>query len=148
MNHCQVMNGPRPFTSVWQAASMLNCTEKQIYHQIQDGRLPLAFDISGPGRERIYLRVATSSVMALQQQRTPPSDLDAFLAEVLPKDNSPTRPRKSRGCWNVIPIISIASLGPTSWRTSAATPVTVSRARAWPAFLHKEKSVSCFFAFF
>lgn len=85
MNHCQVMNGPRPFTSVWQAASMLNCTEKQIYHQIQDGRLPLAFDISGPGRERIYLRVATSSVMALQQQRTPPSDLDAFLAEVLPE---------------------------------------------------------------
>jgi hypothetical protein len=76
----------RPFSSVWQAASMLDCTEKQIYHQIQEGRLPLAFDIARPGGDRSYLRLATSSVTATQQRRRPPADLKQFLAKALPEE--------------------------------------------------------------
>jgi len=78
------MSGRRPFSSVWQAATMLDCSERRVYHHIQEGRLPLAFDISRPGGERSYIRMATASVMALQRHRRPPSDLDQFLAEVLP----------------------------------------------------------------
>jgi hypothetical protein len=80
----QAMNGRRPFSSVWQAATMLDCSERRVYHHIQEGRLPLAFDISRPGGERVYIRLATASVMALQRHRRPPSDLDQFLAEALP----------------------------------------------------------------
>jgi hypothetical protein len=85
MNRSQIMNGRRPFSSVWQAATLLDCSERRVYHHIQEGRLPLAFDISRPGGERIYIRLATSSVTALQRRRRPPSDLDQFLAEALPE---------------------------------------------------------------
>jgi len=78
------MSGRRPFTSVWQAATLLDCSERRVYHHIQEGRLPLAFDISRPGGERLYIRLATASVLALQRHRRPPSDLDQFLAEALP----------------------------------------------------------------
>jgi hypothetical protein len=74
----------RPFTSVWQAAMMLDCTERHVSHHIQAGRLPLAFDISRPGGDRLFIRLATSSVVALQKRRLPPSDLDEFLAKALP----------------------------------------------------------------
>ena len=73
------MSGRRPFSSVWQAATMLDCSERRVYHHIQEGRLPLAFDISRPGGERSYIRMATASVMALQRHRRPPSDLDQFI---------------------------------------------------------------------
>ena len=85
MNKRQVWGGRRPFTSVWQAATMLECTERQIYHQIQEGRLPLAFDISRPGGDRLYIRLATASVLAVQKLRPPPCDLNEFLALVLPE---------------------------------------------------------------
>jgi hypothetical protein len=82
----QAMNGRRPFCSVWQAATLLDCSERRVYHQIQEGRLPLAFDISRPGGDRGYVRLATASVLALQRRRRPPSDLDQFLAELLPAE--------------------------------------------------------------
>jgi hypothetical protein len=82
----QALNGRRPFTSVWQAATMLDCSERRVYHLIQEGRLPLAFDISRPGGDRVYIRLATASVLALQRHRCPPSDLAQFLAEALPAD--------------------------------------------------------------
>ncbi len=74
----------RPFSSVWQASTLLDCTERRVYHFIQEGRLPLAFDISRPGVERHCLRLATASVVALQRHRCPPADLEPFLAGVLP----------------------------------------------------------------
>jgi hypothetical protein len=80
----KAMSGRRPFSSVWQAATMLDCSERRVYHHIQEGRLPLAFDISRPGCERHYLRLATASVLALQRRRRPSFDLAPFLAEVLP----------------------------------------------------------------
>jgi hypothetical protein len=85
MNKRKVLGGRRPFTSVWQAATLLNCTERQVYHQIQEGRLPLAFDISRPGGDRIYLRLAITSVLALQKHRLPSGDLNEFLAAALPE---------------------------------------------------------------
>jgi hypothetical protein len=75
----------RPLASVWQAASMLDCSERDIYHQIEEGRLPLAFDISGPAGGRAYIRLATSSVVAAQRRRRAPGDLNKFLAELLPE---------------------------------------------------------------
>src|SRR5579863_3709680 len=80
----KALDGRRPFSSVWQAATLLDCTERRIYHQIQEGRLPLAFDISRPGGGRHYMRVATASVVALQRRRQPPCELEPFLAKALP----------------------------------------------------------------
>ena len=81
----QSLAGARPLSSVWQAATMLDCTERQIYHYIQAGRLPLAFNIGRPGADRVCLRMATASVVALQRVRTPSADLGLFLAKVVPE---------------------------------------------------------------
>jgi len=81
----QSLAGTRPFSSVWQAATMLDCTERQIYHYIQEGRLPLAFDICRPGAERVCIRMATASVVSLQRVRLPSSDLSPFLNQVAPE---------------------------------------------------------------
>ena len=48
----QNLAGTRPLSSVWQAATLLDCTERQIYHHIEAARLPLAFDIGRPGAGR------------------------------------------------------------------------------------------------
>jgi hypothetical protein len=80
----QSFSGRRPFISVWQAATLLDCSERRVYHYIQEGRLPLAFDISRPGGERVCLRMATASVVGLQRHRRLQADLDSFLAEALP----------------------------------------------------------------
>jgi hypothetical protein len=74
----------RPFSSVWHAATMLDCTERQVYHYIQEGRLPLAFDICRPGADRVCIRMATASVLALQRIRLPSADLAQFLELVAP----------------------------------------------------------------
>jgi hypothetical protein len=80
----QSFSGKRPFSSVWQAATLLDCSERRVYHYIQEGRLPLAFDISRPGGERVCLRMATASVVGLQRHKRLAADLETFLAEVLP----------------------------------------------------------------
>jgi hypothetical protein len=81
----QSLTGKRPFSSVWQAATLLDCTEREIYHYIQEGRLPLAFDIARPGGGRACIRMATASVVALQRSRPPCADLEPFLAGVAPE---------------------------------------------------------------
>ena len=81
----QSLAGARPFSSVWQAATMLDCTERQIYHYVQEGRLPLAFDIGRPGAERACIRMATASLVALQRIRLPSADMAAFLERVAPE---------------------------------------------------------------
>ena len=73
------------FMSVWQAAALLDCAEKGIYHSIQEGRMPLAFDIARPGGGRLCVRVAASSVQALKRHSAPPEDFGQFLAQALPK---------------------------------------------------------------
>ena len=80
----QSLSGRRPFSSVWQAATLLDCSEHRVYHYIQEGRLPLAFDIARPGGGRVCLRMATASVVGLQRHCRVPADLESFLAEVLP----------------------------------------------------------------
>jgi hypothetical protein len=80
----QALTRKQPFTSIWQAATLLDCAEKRVYHYIQEGRLPLAFDISHPGSGRACVRVATASVLALQRRTRPAGDLAPFLAEALP----------------------------------------------------------------
>jgi hypothetical protein len=80
--------GPRqPFLSVWQAAALLDCAEMRVYHYIQEGRLPLAFDISRPGCGRLCIRLAAASVLALQRRGRPPEDLNGFVARVLPESH-------------------------------------------------------------
>jgi len=81
----QAFTRRQPFSSVWQAATLLDCAEKRVYHYIQEGRLPLAFDISSPACQRACLRLATASVLALQRHAPPPADLALFLAAVLPE---------------------------------------------------------------
>jgi hypothetical protein len=81
----QSLAGKRPFSSVWQAATLLDCTERRVYHYIQEGRLPLAFDISKPEAGRACIRMATASVVALQRSRAPAADLAPFLASVAPE---------------------------------------------------------------
>jgi hypothetical protein len=78
------MSGRQPFSSVWQAANLLDCTERRVYQHIQEGRLPLAFDIARPGGRRFCIRLSTASVVALQRHQPPPSDLGQFLDRVLP----------------------------------------------------------------
>ncbi len=73
-----------PFVSVWQAAVLLERTEKEIYIRIQEGRLPLAFNIGMPGTARACLRLAASSVVSLMHRREPESDLAAFLERAVP----------------------------------------------------------------
>jgi hypothetical protein len=81
----QSLAGKRPFSSVWQAATLLDCTERRVYHFIQEGRLPLAFDIARPGGGRACVRMATVSVVAMQRIRTPSADLAPFLAHAVPE---------------------------------------------------------------
>jgi hypothetical protein len=81
----QSLTGKRPFSSVWQAATLLDCTERRVYHYIQEGRLPLAFDIARPGGGRACIRMATASVVAMQRIRRPSADLPPFLAQVAPE---------------------------------------------------------------
>jgi hypothetical protein len=85
MNRKQSLAFRRPFSSVWQAATMLDCTERQIYHYVQEGRLPLAFDICRPGADRVCIRMATASVVSLQRVRLPSADLAPFLERVAPE---------------------------------------------------------------
>lgn len=85
MGKHQPLSVRQPFSTVWQAANLLNCAERRVYHHIQAARLPLAFDISRPARDRICVRVATASVVALQYKRRPPADLEPFLAGALPE---------------------------------------------------------------
>jgi predicted DNA-binding transcriptional regulator AlpA len=73
-----------PFTSVWQAASLLGAAGPDVYHLIQDGSLPLAFNIARPGGARACVRVATAAVLALKRGKFPPSGLQPFLASLLP----------------------------------------------------------------
>jgi hypothetical protein len=80
----QSLSGQSPFSSVWQAAVLLDCTERRVYHYVQEGRLPLAFDIARPGGRRACLRMATASVVALQRRRPLALALEAFLAGALP----------------------------------------------------------------
>lgn len=77
--------GKRPFSSVWQAATLLDCTERRVYHYIQEGRLPLAFDLSRQPGERSFIRMATASIVALQRARRPSAELAPFLAAVAPE---------------------------------------------------------------
>ena len=70
---------------MWQAATLLDCSERRVYQYVQEGRLPLAFNIAKPACSRACLRMATATVVALQRRRPPPTELASFLAEVAPE---------------------------------------------------------------
>jgi hypothetical protein len=80
----QSLAGLRPFSSVWQAAHLLDCSERQVYHYVQAGRLPLAFNIARPGSDRACLRMATASVVAMQRRHPPSTELEPFLNQAVP----------------------------------------------------------------
>ncbi|HEY3863134.1 MAG TPA: helix-turn-helix domain-containing protein [Verrucomicrobiae bacterium] len=92
----------RPFSSVWQASTLLDCTERRIYHDVQAGRLPLAFDLSYRG-DRLFLRVATASVVAVQRRRPPAAELAPFLAEIAPETKISFRVPELARMWQCDP---------------------------------------------
>lgn len=75
----------RPLTSVWVAAVLLNCDEHHVHQYIEDGKLPLAFDIAQPGARRATIRVALPNVMELRAGRKWAGTQEEFLAAVLSK---------------------------------------------------------------
>jgi hypothetical protein len=84
MRKNQALAVRRPFSSVWQAAALLDCSERRVYDCIQEGRLTLAFNIGRRDGRRACMRLATASVVALQRHLRPPCDLEPFLAGALP----------------------------------------------------------------
>jgi hypothetical protein len=80
----QSLAGLRPFSSVWQAATLLDCSERRVYHYVQEGRLTLAFNIARPGSDRACLRMATASVVALQRRHPPSAEVEPFLDLAVP----------------------------------------------------------------
>jgi hypothetical protein len=74
----------RPLSSVWVAAVLLNCGEHRVHQYIEDGKLPLAFDISQPGAARATIRVALPNVLELRRGRKRSGNLSQFMASALP----------------------------------------------------------------
>jgi len=128
----QSLAGKRPFSSVWQAATLLDCSERQVYHYIQEGHLPLAFNIARPGGERACLRMATAAVVALQRHRPPPTELEPFLAEVTPETQFSFKAPQLAQLWQcdldqIYRLIEAKALedigGPTRYRVSRESVV-------------------------
>jgi len=86
------LNITRPFTSLWFAAALLDCSKYQLIEYIENGDIPLAFDIAVPGAHRACLRVATAELLQLSVGRTPNGDLARLFDLVLPKNRPVYRP--------------------------------------------------------
>jgi hypothetical protein len=87
----------RPLASPMFAAALLDCSYYNVLHHIEDGRLPLAFDIGRPGAARHFVRMATASVLAVRAGLRPSADIRKFFAGAF----SPDKPvyRASRLAW-------------------------------------------------
>jgi hypothetical protein len=88
----QAFQAARPLVSPSFAATVLDCTKYRLLEEIENHRLPLAFDIGAPGAKRLCLRVAAASVRAVQTGLKPPSDLEKFLDTAFPKDQALYKP--------------------------------------------------------
>jgi len=75
----------RPFASPDSAAALLECSRFILTGHIENGRLPLQFDIARPGVKRVCLRIATPSLLALKTGLKPPTDSPKFLMSAFPK---------------------------------------------------------------
>ena len=82
----------RPLVSPSFAAAVLDCTKYRLLEEVENHRLPLAFDIGAPGAKRICLRVAAASVRAVRTGLKPPSDLGKFLDTAFPKEKAHYKP--------------------------------------------------------
>jgi hypothetical protein len=82
----------RPFASPWFAAAILDCSKYSLSDYIENGGIPLAFNIGIPGATRICLRMATASVMAAKTGLKPSSDMAKFFDAAFPKDKPVYRP--------------------------------------------------------
>jgi hypothetical protein len=84
----------RPFVSPSFAVAVLDCSKYQLLEQIENHRLPLAFDIGKPGSRRLCLRVAAASVRAVRTGLKPPSDLGKLLDTAFPKEQAHYKPSR------------------------------------------------------
>jgi hypothetical protein len=75
----------RPFASQDSAAALLECSRFILTGHIENGRLPLQFDIARPGVRRVCLRIATPSLLALKTGLKPATDTTKFLIGAFPK---------------------------------------------------------------
>jgi hypothetical protein len=92
MEEVQTFKPTRPFTSPWYAAAILDCSKFSLLDHIENGRMPLAFDIGRPGASRVCLRMATASVLAVKTGLKPSPDLEKFFDGAFPKDKPFYRP--------------------------------------------------------
>ncbi len=91
-NETQAVGTARPFASPWFAAAVLDCSKYSLWEHIQNGGIPLAFDIGAPGARRLCLRMATASVMAFKTGLKPSSDMAKFFDAAFPKERPVYRP--------------------------------------------------------
>jgi excisionase family DNA binding protein len=75
----------RPFVSPDSAAALLECSRFILTGHIENGRLPLQFDIARPSVKRLCLRIATPSLLALKTGLKPPTDTAKFLNGAFPQ---------------------------------------------------------------
>jgi hypothetical protein len=88
----QPLEARRPFASPPFATAILDCSRYSLLDCIQNAGMPLAFDIRAPGAQRLCLRVATASVLAVRTGLKPSSDMAKFFDGAFPKDKPVYRP--------------------------------------------------------
>jgi hypothetical protein len=84
-NESQALETARPLAALGFAAALLDCSNYRVLDFIENGALPLAFDIAKPGARRHCLRVATAGVLAVRSGLKASSDLEKFLDAAFPK---------------------------------------------------------------
>jgi hypothetical protein len=92
--------GRRPFAPPLVAAALLDWSNYLVLDSIQDGTLPLAFDIARPGACRQFLRVATASVLAAQAGLKASADLERFFEATFPKSKPIYRAARLAWIWH------------------------------------------------
>lgn len=80
----ETLKRTRPFASPCYAAEILECSRYSLFDHVQNGDIPLAFDIAAPGATRLCLRMASASVLAFRTGLKPSSDLAKFLDAAFP----------------------------------------------------------------
>jgi hypothetical protein len=82
----------RPFAPPVVAAALMDCSNYHVFDCVENGTLPLAFDIARPGAVRQCLRVATASILAARSGLKASADLEKFIEMTFPKERPVYRP--------------------------------------------------------
>jgi hypothetical protein len=119
----------RPFVSLWVAASVLNRSEHRIAASLEDGSLPLAFNIARPGVRRACVRLSTAAVQGYISGAQSFPGLPEFLEAVFPPATATYEPATlawMMQCdydhiYNLIRTQALADVGRKSYEVSRAS---------------------------